>query len=730
VAGNKKTNKMKSNSVSKRSLGVVLLGLLFTITTTLNTFGQNDLQFTDVKVTAENAILLYWASNSNEVYEVDYADSLIDTNTGSTTWNTLYEDYPSHGTNTFIADCGNYDIVPGIGHPKLSTMRFYRVTLTGTSTSPTNPVVAVTFPTDGSTVSGDVVFSVSANSPEVLSDVKLFIDGEEQWRSADGTNFLINTCEWLNGPHTIFAIAKSQSSIEGFALGSAITYGASVSSYVGVTFNNLISRVDLSELYFEPSLGQTQHVTAQFAANVDWTLQIQDSGSNTVRTATGSGTTLGFDWDGNNDSGGSISDGIYSYFLSAQTNGKAYSMVNNATSSSPPALTVAVADEPVELWALNPDNSSPPLPLAIYPPRTDTNGFTIFEATLSEVRALTQALFAESQSIKKRVCSSSLLAVSTTSGCSFNADNAAPSSTQSTRAPKRKPRIGVKNASGSFGICYKTYPNGGYYQEPPTGRIWPLQPIFTGLDGNAPTTYIHYFPTLSADKYESDGFAEIMKIGWTNGSYKPVFILKDDQWGPQDIQKSSLGGNSIFNTCNFGILETHGVYGSQPEIDGIKYTYLYLYDRTHGNSWVRLSDMDFGSTGKNGLRWMTILSCDMLNPGNVTSMANHGKLPDNEDLHLLLGATTPTYAVPLFGADYATNLLFNTTIWQSLQNAGRVAYADQDANPILHPQMTNKVTFRVMGYQSCINDSLFLYNDPDPNTAYQILNQTVFTPTP
>ena len=37
---------------------------------------QNALQFTGVKATVENAIQLYWASNTNEVYEIDYADQL------------------------------------------------------------------------------------------------------------------------------------------------------------------------------------------------------------------------------------------------------------------------------------------------------------------------------------------------------------------------------------------------------------------------------------------------------------------------------------------------------------------------------------------------------------------------------------------------------------------------------------------------------------------------------
>ena len=103
-------------------------------------FGVTNLNFNAISSTSEGAIRLSWNSTTNEVYEIDYADSLIDTNTGSTTWNPLHTDYPSHGTNTFITDAGNYDISPEISHPKLSPMRFYRISLVQTNDSASNPL--------------------------------------------------------------------------------------------------------------------------------------------------------------------------------------------------------------------------------------------------------------------------------------------------------------------------------------------------------------------------------------------------------------------------------------------------------------------------------------------------------------------------------------------------------------------------------------------------------------
>ena len=141
-------------------------------------FGLTNLNFNAVSATSEGAIRLSWNSTSNEVYEIDYADQMVDISQGGPNWQPLYTEYPSHGTNTFITDAGNYDLVPEIPHPTLSSMRFYRIALAGTNTSPTNPTVAITFPTNRASLSGEVTVVVSSASPEILTEVKLYVDGE------------------------------------------------------------------------------------------------------------------------------------------------------------------------------------------------------------------------------------------------------------------------------------------------------------------------------------------------------------------------------------------------------------------------------------------------------------------------------------------------------------------------------------------------------------------------
>ena len=51
---------------------------------------QTNIQFTSINVTDEGAIQLRWSSQSNELYEIDEADSLNSTNV---TWNMLYDGY-------------------------------------------------------------------------------------------------------------------------------------------------------------------------------------------------------------------------------------------------------------------------------------------------------------------------------------------------------------------------------------------------------------------------------------------------------------------------------------------------------------------------------------------------------------------------------------------------------------------------------------------------------------
>lgn len=658
----------------------------------ISTFAQP--QFTDVKATVEGAIKLYWESEPGGVYQVDYADELVDVNVGGTVWHPLVIDYPSHGTNTFIADAGNYDVVPEILHPKLLPQRFYRVTYVEANTSVTNPVVSIASPTNDASLVGEITVTVAAASDEILTAVKLYIDGEEQWSSEDGANFVINTCEWPNGPHTIFATAKAQSGLEGVANGEAITYGRAVSAYVNVTFDNLITRFDFSEPFFEPDLEQTQRVSAVFAANCDWALEIQDAASNTVRYVSGSGATMQFDWDGTGTNGASLPDGVYSYLLTATTNGQSLLLGGGGAAS----LSAASLSDTPRLWAMQDSGRS--VPLALYPPGYDTNHLNLFEAAPAEVFALNQAL---GQLARPATTATALTMETDRNGLAA----ATHPGEWHTRAPKRKPKVGVKGKVGTFGILYKTYTTASFsVPHPPTGWPFPLQTL-VAIDGQSPTAQ-----TVDRGIWTYPGIAKDFKEGMTKAGWRAKFVKENDAWNASDIRKPSLGGRSIFNGCNFGLLMTHGSAANNNNqgnsSDGVKYSYILLLDlASNKETWVRLSDLDLGSPGTGGLRWMTIHACSVLKPENITSMKNNNKLPINEDLHLLMGGGTTIHACPAIGRLYASNLVADVPIPEAWYNTGKGAYQ------LAHGGVTNIVTYRTIGWTACFNDTLSLYNDPD-----------------
>jgi hypothetical protein len=672
--------------MKKIKLVFALLGV------SLMAHGQNTLRFTKVVSDPDKNVQLYWASNTNEYYEIDYADSLIDTNTGSTTWNMLYDDYPSQGTNTFWMDAGNL-YVPS---PQNSPMRFYRVMLEGTNTTTADGLmVAVTSPTNGTVVSGNVAVQVIAGSSNLLSKPILYLDGEEMNPSVDGTNYIINTCETWNGTHTLFAVAKSQSGLEGNKYDLGITYDRAVSPMINITIENLITDFSFSHRFFQPSLGQTQQFSAAFTANCNWTLQILDSDSNAVRTVTGSGDSMGFNWDGTGDGETNIPDAVYTYLLTANTNGLAPQELLGGGSESLSNIT--------ELWA-TPISGGSAAPLAIYPPGFDTNNLYIFSASESEI----ESSYSEPPS----------LSAGDESGGHFTPDDmgsAGSSQSTSDSAPK--------NALGTIGTCYQQYLNPNIKaHDPTTGWPYPVQPQYVAIDGYAASSSASAvsFQTSLQTKTIADGFTKEMGVA----GYLSAFEKGNDNVKINDLKKTSLGGNSIFNNVNFGLLIVHGSYGTTAEDDSVKYTYIWIENLQSGNAqYLHLSDLDFGgSDPTNGLRWMTIFACDTLQQSDYNSMNLYSKIPVNDNLHILLSGSSVIWLAPDIGNNYANNLTFNNeTIVNSWFDAGTQTYLYQ------HKGITNNVSFAYTGWPACVSDTLKSYSSPDSGDGLQYSQTTVYT---
>ena len=707
-----------------------MLGLLFTITQTSTAFGQNALQFTGINVTDEGAMQLHWTSQSNEVYEIDEADALIDTNTGTITWNKLYEEYPSQGTNTFWLDTGNYFRTPAILHPKNIPMRFYRIVDQGPDTSSDEPIVSIGLGTNSTTVSGELTIFVTASTDQpVLSGTKLYVDGQEM-RMADSTTnytddsgvtnfqvatYSINTSEWPNGSHILFATAKCASDFSGPIRAPAILTGHAVSSFLPVAFNNLITKISFSEPFFDPDAGQTQHVSAVFAANSDWTLQIQDGDSNVVRTATGKGNSMLFNWDGTDSGGTEVQAGIYYYFISAQTNGNSSMnmMSGSASLMSPAAAIPTASNEATELWALPPDSSEPPLPLAMYPPGIDTNGFTIFEATPSEMQALNMAMLAQN---RPATTAKSLTLMAGSAGTSFQADDAnsdspPPAAQNSPPAPQRPPTAPKARIAGLFAVAYQDYGFDGInIPHTPLNGLASLHVYIQGSTGNS---YCGFVESVST----TDFIAQMAR-----GAWQTSFVKDNGNLHASDLRKESLGGANVFNANNgsLGILSLHGGYGTSQDFDqasganGAQQIYFPIDGRPNsGPSWVRMSEMDFGSPGTNGLKWMTLMACNSLRQQNWNSIRNAGWKPFNGNLHLLMGGNS------LIDDD-------NLVLWAKFMlgldlNRKRPIYdAWRDSAPYCRHL---PVQFAIAGFDDCKQDMLTGTNSytPQGSVFYDVL---------
>ena len=564
--------------------GTLLLGVLFV----QNTFGQSTLQFTGVNATPEDAIQLYWTSTNHELYGIQYANALATNSDGSTAWFTLYDGYPSQGTNTFVGDFGNYDVIPAIPHPKYAFTRFYRILDEGPDSDTTdNPLITIISPSSGSMLSGQITVTVIATCTNLpIVTTKLYVDGQEMDESDDGSNFVINTCEWLNGPHTLFAVATARSSLSGPSGNFPIYTSHGVSPYMQVTFNNLISEVAFSQPFFQPSLGQTQQVTANFAANCNWTLQIENQNSNVVRNASGSGIAMSFNWDGTGDGETNIPDGVYYYSITAETNGESYFISGGGSGGSsgggsPPLPDFAMSsgiDDSSELWAVAPDSDSA-VPLALYPPGFDTNGFTIFSASPLEMNALHSS------------AASSFSAMN--SGSSFSPDSSG-SSGQSTTAPTRPPTSPTKNAAGTFGVAYFSWTNSQTVNIPQNGLPYPATGV-CHLDGNNTASTVMFTELPEAPAFAANFIRTMNKNGW-----QMQYEKNDSGLHAQDMRRNddSYFGSQLFTTAEIGLFLDHGDYGDNPDYNQgssmSKQTYFRCSYDGADSGWLRMCQIGFG----------------------------------------------------------------------------------------------------------------------------------------
>ncbi len=518
--------------------------------------------------------------------------------------------------------------------------------------------------------------------------------------------YSINTCEWGNGPHTLFATAETYSTPEGLNNTAQPLVGHTVSSFVPVTFSNLITRVAFSQYFFDPDSGQTQQVSAAFAANCNWTLNVIDISSNVVRTATGGGPTMLFTFDGNNNSGVSIAPGVCYHVISAQTNGLPMPKGGSGggSTNSPPLPSLASAgvtspDDDTELFAIPPDGSRFAVPLKLYPPGFDTNGFVIFQASMSEM--LLQA-------------SSVPTPISPESGGTGGATPMySGGGSQTTTAPVRPPTIPAIRVAGTIGVGYQRYlswTNEYAPASPDNGLHIGVHIQMEGAGGNNPVRY-HAMGSYG----DEVGYFVNLMAAW--GGMKTTLQKADDNLGITDLQ----GPGTPFNGVSIGVLLLHGTYGTSIDYAANGCEQMYFPIASGGTAtYLRLSDMNFGGSGSNGLKWMAIMACYSLKHDNWANMQNKGVRPYNANLHLLLGCDTTEYV-----SDYMLGWWGKYIAWGAATNRPmevRAAWcqAARDAyGYYIMPSGQTPLQWAVAGDSNCYHDTIQTNYNPSGSWFYE-----------
>lgn len=600
--------------------------------------------------------------------------------------------FPSQGTNTVFLDTGKYWTEPALPYPKDDLMRYYRVVQVDTNTL-VPPIVTIMNLSGGADVSGEVKVDVHVATTNSIASVNFFVDGEQlDSVSADDNgdaSYVINTTEWPNGSKTIFAAAETSA-------GTATTgefqsterSGAGASTNVPVTFDNYISEWYFSLPGFDASLGETQHITAEFIFYSSWTLQIVNESATTVRDASGTGTSMAFDWDGNDDNGNPTADGTYDFILTASqtTPPQNFSMMSRARAVSLDSAS------PTELLAMPADGSGSPVPLALYPPgMAEALGLTIFEGSLSDFMPVRS---------KTSLSTASVSSLALNSGSSSSFTPMFSGSSQTTQRPHRPTPKPIKGTPGRFGVAWQ-----GDHPDPGTNGIGGFNPP-ANLSGSiqlSPNYLLPYGPIKNAGTIATKFENTMKKYKWTK-----AFNYGNDQLTASLLRKPSFGGSNLFNYCNLGLLVGHGIRGANQDFKATStpslQTYMLLYiPGVHSYDWVRMSEFDFGG-GPGGLRWMGLYACNMLYPDSAQYMYAKGVLPMNFNLHILLAEETSIFMYPEMGAKWASYMNGGEaggvqTVMQSWILASQKIHAL--VNPVGHT-----VSMTCAYWPDCVNDSL------------------------
>jgi hypothetical protein len=713
--------------------GSLIVGIAFVGGIISNVQAQITIQTPIVRADDYRTVLLRWNAETGAVYQVESADALEAEGPQGLQWVLREAECAAKGTTAEWLDVGDTRWIPRVLHPVFQPQRFYRVQKVGQATDAA-PAVTIflsqTNPVSGwLSVTGAISF---ANTNQQMSSIGIFVDGQRvHTGSAENFDVQINTTEWPNGTHEIYAVVGTVDGGETIteddtASTNQVVQGIGVSTLVSADFENYISQFFVAVPYFDPSQGQTQEITAVFAEDSYWRVTVVDYQDTPVRWFEGQGTSCYAAWDGNDQSGFPLPFGYYDYIIEARPSqfgplsligggGEAAMMSAAFPDESDTELVGPAADyrrtgpamqfsrtnsairENLVMPTLNPAKPVPVTPEAeqeekLFPSSVEEalmaglTSYYVKTPPMPPERILIDGVWETvpwevvhgprppmemkiSEAMQEKFLQK-LSGVLLDEGTQENGPQQAnwPDDVYTTRTPLRFPGQLFMGYAGTVGIGFQgNHPGGNHFASPAGGVI--------SLDTPP------YGPLINSSVL-ANGFSINMGLG----GWRTSFYLGNNNLRHTNILYASGRVGKFASSCDFGLIIGHMTAALNTSSYGATHSWLPLYNSdvsTATYTWCALPQFDLGQIGSpDTLKWMALYGCNSLRQQDFSDMWTKFLLPMPPNLRLLLGSETGVYIQPFFGWRFAANLHG----WNSGGNPMTIRDAWNDASAVAHTE--------------------------------------------
>jgi len=669
-------------------------------------------------VAADQTVKIGWNAETGAVYQVEAVDSLTGAGSQGLQWVVRETDCVSKGTNAEWMDVGTALWIPRILPPRFQPMRFYRVQKVKQATLTPQPAVTVQLSQTNLT-SGDLYATVSVSMTDTnqqMSSVDVFVDGQRLY-SVPSENFTvyINTCEWPNGPHEIYAVATTVDYGETIPESddaqatNAANFAVGVSTSRFVTFSNYISQFFVAVPFFAPGAGQTQEVVATFAEDSCWRLTVLDYQSTPVRQFTNQSSSLYAAWDGNDSLGNPLPYGYYDYYIEARPsrygcldgmaamNALSSSSVASASNASsetaseisqiPAAIQFprnsSAVREDVKIPSLNPAPSATEINSSALVASAIESRIISYDGTNELINGVPAILYPPITTPRIDLAFMDAALFDEIEPMDASQNSSYGDAVYTTSTPNRMPGNLFMGYAGTVGIGFQGHhPPGPGYALPPGGVISASHPP--------------YGPLRNASVI-ANGFSIDMGLyGW-----RTSFYLGNDNLNSTNLfpEAGTYSGQGTFaSRCDFGLLVGH--------MTATAYTDPYNYC-THSYYPV------YNSKQPGAYQWIALYGCNSLRYDDMNDMWTKFKLPMPPNLRLLLGSEDGVFIHPSFGGRFALDLNNSMTIVNAWCEAA--GYADQQTAKSWRYRFT-------MGTRRMS----FVYRDDTQEGSWRTINDSIW----